>query len=52
MQGKLVASEKTKMYNAASNTILMTSTANLQRGMYVLKVVSGTDQEVYKIVKQ
>ena len=52
IQGKLVASEKTRMYNAASNTILMTSTANLQRGMYVLKVVSGTDQEVYKIIKQ
>ncbi|HXL58562.1 MAG TPA: T9SS type A sorting domain-containing protein, partial [Chitinophagaceae bacterium] len=52
MQGKLVASEKTKMYNAASNTIIMGSTANLQRGVYVLKVIAGTDQAVYKIVKQ
>jgi len=52
MQGKLVASEKTKMYNAASNTIVMASTSNLQRGMYVLKVIAGTDQAVYKVVKQ
>ena len=52
MQGKLVASEKTKMYNAASNTITMASTASLQRGVYVLKVIAGTDQAVYKVVKQ
>jgi hypothetical protein len=52
MQGKLVASEKTKMYDAASNTIIMASTANLQRGVYVLKVIAGTDQAVYKVVKQ
>jgi len=52
MQGKLVASEKTKMYNAASNTIIMASTANLQRGVYMLKVIAGTDQAVYKVVKQ
>jgi hypothetical protein len=52
MQGKLVATEKTKMYNAASNTIIMTSTASLQRGVYVLKVIAGTDQAVYKVVKQ
>jgi hypothetical protein len=52
MQGKLVANEKTKMYNAASNTIIMTSTANLQRGIYVLKVIAGTDQAVYKVVKE
>ncbi|HEY6976538.1 MAG TPA: T9SS type A sorting domain-containing protein [Chitinophagaceae bacterium] len=52
MQGKLVATEKTKMYNAASNTIIMPSTASLQRGVYVLKVIAGTDQAVYKIVKQ
>jgi hypothetical protein len=52
MQGKLVANEKTKMYNAASNTIIMTSTTNLQRGMYMLKVIAGTDQAIYKVVKQ
>jgi len=52
MQGKLVASEKPKIYNAASNTIIMTSTASLQRGVYVLKVIAGTDQTIYKVVKQ
>jgi len=52
IQGKLVASEKPKIYNAASNTIIMTSTANLQRGVYVLKVIAGTDQAIYKVVKQ
>ena len=51
MQGKLVATEKAKTYNAAANTIILNSTANLKSGLYVLKLNAGTEQAVYKIVK-
>jgi hypothetical protein len=52
MQGKLVASEKQKMYNVGYNTIIMSSAANLQKGMYMLKLNAATEQLVYKVVKQ
>jgi len=52
MQGKLVASEKPAMYNASANTIILNSTANLKSGLYVLKLNAGTEQAVYKVVKQ
>ncbi|HRI22944.1 MAG TPA: T9SS type A sorting domain-containing protein, partial [Panacibacter sp.] len=41
MQGKLVASEKSKTYNASANTIILNSTANLKSGLYVLKLNAG-----------
>lgn len=52
MQGKLVASEKPTMYNASASTIILNSTANLKSGLYVLKLNAGTEQAVYKVVKQ
>ena len=52
MQGKLVATEKPAMYNASANTIILNSTANLKSGLYVLKINAGTEQAVYKVVKQ
>ena len=52
MQGKLVASQKSKMYDASSSTIILNNTANLKSGMYVLKLNAGTEQAVYKVVKQ
>ena len=52
MQGKLVASQKSKMYDASSSPIILNNTANLKSGMYVLKLNAGTEQAVYKVVKQ
>ncbi len=52
MQGKLVASQKSKMYDAFSSTIILNNTASLKSGMYVLKLNAGTEQAVYKVVKQ
>ena len=52
MQGKLVANENEKTYSPSSNTIIMNAAANLQTGLYVLKIVAGTEQAVYKIMKQ
>ncbi len=51
MQGKLVATEKPKTYNASANTIILNSTGNLKSGLYVLKINAGTEQAVYKVVK-
>lgn len=51
MQGKLVVSEKTKTYNASANTIILNATGNLKSGLYVIKVNAGTEQAVYKVVK-
>ncbi len=51
MQGSLVSSIKNKMCNASNNT-LDVNTAQLQSGMYILKINAGTEQVVYKVVKQ
>jgi hypothetical protein len=52
MKGSLVASEKPAMYNSASNSIVVSSTAALNTGVYVLKLSVGNEQFSYKIVKQ
>lgn len=52
MQGKPVVSELNKMYNASSNSIILSGTSALKPGMYVLKINAGTEQVQYKIMKQ
>lgn len=51
LQGSLVSSVKNKMCNASANTIEMDA-SHLQSGMYILKINAGTEQVVYKVVKQ
>lgn len=51
MQGSMVASVKNKTCNASNNTIDMDA-SHLKSGMYILKINAGTEQAVYKVVKQ
>jgi len=52
MQGKLVASQSSKMYSAAVNSITVPGTEYLKAGMYSVKVIAGGEQATYKAVKQ
>ena len=52
VRGNLVGSEKPASYAASSNSIELKSTAALQSGMYIIKVLVGNEQLNYKVIKQ
>ncbi len=52
MQGLLVAFEKSVFFNSIVNTMSVPSAALLKNGVYFLKLTIGTEQFVYKIVKE
>ena len=52
MQGKLVASQAKKIYNASVSNITVPGTENLKAGMYSVKIIAGSEQATYKAVKQ
>ncbi len=52
MQGLLVAFEKPVFLNSIVNTTSVPSAALLKNGVYFLKLTIGTEQFVYKIVKE
>lgn len=52
LTGRLTAMEKPATFAAASNSIVLNSTANLKSGIYILKLNIGSEERTYKIVKQ
>ncbi len=51
IQGALVAQLAPANYNANANRIVLNNTANLQAGLYILKITAGSEQSVFKVVK-
>ncbi len=50
--GKLVHSEKRQTLSQGENVVNMPSTTSLKSGLYMLKIVAGNDQVMYKVIKK
>ena len=52
MKGSLVGTEKPASYAASSNSIDLKSTSVLKSGMYFIKLMVGSEEFTYKVMKQ